>query len=193
MSTRLHELGALLDEVDDINAMTENGSTIMHFAALTSSAGSLIPFLVDRGVWVDSTNHYGATPLHWAARNPDPAAVESLLQFGASPSAVDMDHNTPLHYAAENGNVDSADALLEESSHALHVANYSGLTPVACASNQKMASMVMFLLKNGAPWHNMLYSSFNDVHVEDWMKQRAVNEERTENLAHIRCVAVVEP
>ena len=57
---------------------------------------------------------YGATPLHWAAREDDVGAIAALLEAGTDPKARgDSFDLTPLHFAAAVGRVDAIAALLE--------------------------------------------------------------------------------
>ena len=61
------------------NVATLNGCTLLHFAALSKCAGELIPYLLRHGAQHDLVDSEGATPLHWAVRNPDTTATQLLL------------------------------------------------------------------------------------------------------------------
>jgi len=54
---------------------------------------------------VNTTNYLGITPLHQATLNGRLSAVWKLLQLGADPNSLSIDHHTPLHVAAymQNG------------------------------------------------------------------------------------------
>ncbi len=51
---------------------------------------------------VDAPDGSGRTPLHWAVRCGQEAAVRTLLARGADPAAADSLDWTPLHYAASS-------------------------------------------------------------------------------------------
>ena len=68
---------------------------------------------------LSSPDATGSTPLHAAARHPDPNmthVVRSLIMAGVDVAAQDLEGDTPLLAACRVGNVDSATALLHASS-----------------------------------------------------------------------------
>ena len=60
-----------------------------------------VQLLLDAGLDPMSRDDYGQTPLHYAVRNGNKAALGMLLKAGADPNAVDTEYgSTPLHLAA---------------------------------------------------------------------------------------------
>lgn len=54
----------------------------------------------------------GTVPLHWAAENHDPEAVEKLIRAGAKVDATDYSGKTPLHTAGRSGPPKTVYALI---------------------------------------------------------------------------------
>merc|ERR1712137_675278 len=147
----LHFARCLLEESSP-NATTSTGATLVHFAALTVQSNILVKFLKNQGAGIQASDDKGATPLHWAIRNPSKRAVLTLLSLGASPLVVDAENCTPLHYAAECGNVRAAKILLSLFPSALYERNIFGKTPLALACEEEHSKMIRFLLSQGAPY-----------------------------------------
>lgn len=89
-------------DVDVLKAFGKSGIfyevTLLHLAASNGMA-SLVQRLLDRGIPVDSKDHYGQTPLMLAAHRGRPSAVELLLDHGASVEFRDSRGKNALLYA----------------------------------------------------------------------------------------------
>ncbi|KAJ5619208.1 hypothetical protein N7510_003192 [Penicillium lagena] len=96
---KLYQAGA------DINALTNDDRTPLHFAAGAghSSAVDLLCFLYCKKLYnVDQKDENGRTPLHHAVLSGNLESVYSILQAGANPNIADKHGSTPLHLAAEH-------------------------------------------------------------------------------------------
>lgn len=67
----------------------------------------------------DAKTPLGATPLHYAAMNPDSGPLKALLAAGANANARDSDGRTPLHMAAFATQTSNAMLLLQAGSDPL--------------------------------------------------------------------------
>ena len=89
---------------------------------------------------IDFTDAWGRTPLHWAVRRNDVAAVENLLWAGANVSPQDRRGCAPVHFAADKPDIAclelllkyNADATVKDDggSEAIHRAAYTSVPHV---------------------------------------------------------------
>lgn len=97
------------------SAANENASVLEHpvlNAARTGTAADMREVLQAEPSARDLRTDVGSTPLHLAAANADPGALQALLAVGADPNARDHDGMTPLHVAAYSQNARHAQFLL---------------------------------------------------------------------------------
>lgn len=80
----------------------------------------------------DQRTAQGSTPLHLAAANPDPSALQALLAAGADPNLRDGEGATPLHIAAYAQNARNARYLLEAGADPMAKTN-AGRDPTSMA------------------------------------------------------------
>jgi ankyrin repeat protein len=97
---------ALLDGGADIHAVTPDGATVVHTAAVSGNR-EVTGRLLAHGIPVDARDTGGRTPLHAVAARGNAELAAFLLTRGADPHAVDHEGRTPLALAeaAHNGAV----------------------------------------------------------------------------------------
>ena len=72
-----------------------------------------VELLLKEGFDPDGVDQFGLTPLHYAVKKGNKAALKQLLQVRANPNISESAHgNTPLHYAATLGDVSAIKNLV---------------------------------------------------------------------------------
>jgi uncharacterized protein len=99
----------------------------------------------------EQTSADGFTALHLAAFFGHAAAVDVLLRWGASPSAIAANDSRvqPLHSAAAGGHVDIVRALLEAGADT-DARQHGGFTALHAAAQDGDAAMAGVLMAHGA-------------------------------------------
>jgi len=97
----------LVEKGTDLNVGTNNGGTIIHFAAEGGSA-EIINILIEKGFNYNEPDRYGWTPLHYAAQYGHKAAVELLVSKGADLNVRILSGKTAFNIATERGYDDIA-------------------------------------------------------------------------------------
>ena len=91
----------------------------------------------------------GTTPLHWAVRAGDVAAVSRLLREGANASAANRYGVTPLSIAAENGDAATIEVLLSAGADANGTLS-NGQTMLMIAARTGTPAAIQTLIAHGA-------------------------------------------
>jgi len=97
----------------DLNARTNDGRTILHFAVQAPSTDAL-RYLLAGIVPLNVRDSAGVFPVHLAAQNPNPAVLRVLKERGADFNQPDKAGHTPLYYAAEARAWQNMKYLLEQ-------------------------------------------------------------------------------
>lgn len=87
--------------------------------------------------------------MHLAACAGQVAAIQLLLEAGASVNAKDEDDKTPLAYAAKEGRAEAARALLRAEGIEIDTPDSEGCTPLITAAANKHAEVVRLLVEAG--------------------------------------------
>ena len=100
-----------------MNAVDENGDTILHWAA-AYGAWHCIQLLLERGSERDARDAEGRTPLILACEERSEESVDALLAAGASVDAVATDGATALNVAVRWKETKTVEKLLTAGAHA---------------------------------------------------------------------------
>lgn len=84
----------------------------IHDAARLGSGNDVTAALQAAPQALNARTQHGSTPLHLAATNPDPSALQALLAAGAEVNLRDVEGLTPLHMAAYTQKAHNAELLL---------------------------------------------------------------------------------
>lgn len=98
---------------------------------------------------VNTTETDGTTALHWAVRQNDVTAVDSLIKGGANVKAVNRYGVTPIALAATNGNAAIIGKLLDAGVD-VNTANPGGETVLMTAARVGRIDAVKLLIERGA-------------------------------------------
>ena len=105
----------------------------MSFPRPDEDVKQTLTVLLNTGVPVNSLDHFGQTPLHYAVRTGNLMALKTLLAHGANPNLADhVNGNSPLHLAATFG----ADAMISALQEA-------GANPMQKRKNGENAKMIL--------------------------------------------------
>ncbi|MCO7499951.1 ankyrin repeat domain-containing protein [Stenotrophomonas maltophilia] len=127
------EFRLALDGIVNLNALNEQGNSMMHIAAYKGQA-FVLSELINAGADINIENEkHGVRPLHLAIVKNSFGCVNELLKMGADVNAKGSKGQTPLHTTL---NVPCAKALLDAGAE-IDARSNSGATP--CMSQRRTA------------------------------------------------------
>ena len=140
---------ALLKKGVDVNEAQGDGTTALHWAAMTGDA-EMAQMLLVAGANVRATTRLGAyTPLYLAAKGGYADVVAALLAAGADAKAATSNGTTPLMIAAAAGDARSINSLIENGAE-INARETKGETPLMFAAGFNRLDAVKLLLAKGA-------------------------------------------
>ena len=148
---------ALLDAGVGVNTPQSSGRTALHMAAQTGHV-EMLRAMLEYGPEVNAVDAVGYTALHVAAfcapENDNSAAIDTLVEAGASIEARDKYDSTPLHGAAKALKPVAVAALLRHGAD-VNARGDAEDTPLHCAvayteAIRESAGVVDLLLRSGA-------------------------------------------
>lgn len=144
MSEDVNTIKGLINRGADVNAVdTKRGGSVLHLAAMNNSV-DLVDFCLKKGIPVDVTNKYKATPLHWACANKALEVVQFLIKNGADIEAIDEDGMTALHHASYTNSIAVAKYLVSIGANP-NAEDKNGKTPIELAMEEKSKGTVKAL------------------------------------------------
>ncbi|MFP6839888.1 MAG: ankyrin repeat domain-containing protein [Pseudohongiellaceae bacterium] len=151
-SADLETVARLVTDGSDLNEVTGDGMTAVHWAADLGHI-SILELLLDAGAEVNPTTRIGSyTPLHLASSQANSAIVKKLLEAGADVSAPTTNSlATALHLAAQVvGGAESVKHLLAYGADPNAKEGSAGQTPLIFAAAKNRVESVQLLLDAGA-------------------------------------------
>lgn len=120
----------------------------------------------DLGVF-NERDDYGATPIHFAARNGKLECLQWLVErSGISPNAATLNGNTAAHDAAATGHVTCLEYLLSKTRCTIKDTNSEGATVLHVACRFGQTEVVQWLVENaGCPLNSKGDNDVTAVHL----------------------------
>ena len=121
----------------------------IHSACALNDTSRMKELIDEDAEAVNDDEHFGMTPLHWAARAGSIECAEILLERGALVNPLNMARRTPLQLAAEEDQADMI-RLLARHGADLNTQDRKGRTPLHRATYQGCVDAAETLLEVGA-------------------------------------------
>lgn len=140
---------ALVADGADVDAVTSDGATALHFAVERNDI-ELADVLLEAGASAGAATRNGVTPLSLAALNGSAEMIKRLLDNDADPNERSSEGETPLMLAALNGRPEAVRLLLERGADPNATEPFRGQTALMWAGGGGNADAMTLLLAAGA-------------------------------------------
>jgi len=131
------KMGGIPESLQPALKKIEETALSLHDAAKLGDLKAVQDFLAKKQP-LDGQDHKGITALGYAIGANRIAVVKLLLDSRANPHAVDSRGNSGMHYAAGYGRKELLEYLVK-TGVSIHQQNAEGLTPLACATQNRHA------------------------------------------------------
>jgi ankyrin repeat protein len=159
---RLRELAeAFISRRSDAKTKDEMGNTLLHTAVLEGKFKRVKAILKNRPGYVNSTNIFGITPLHYAAIADDQKIAALLITAGARLNARTNTGITPLYGAVSQGKEEMVGLLISKGAR-VDEATDDGALPLHAVTKKIIAEM---LVAGGAPVKARNKYGFTPLHI----------------------------
>ena len=145
----LSTVRGLVEDGVDVNTVSVDGSTALHWAAHHNRV-EITSVLLVAGANVDAVNRYGVNPLALASLNGSVPMLSRLLEAGADVNSSNPEGETPLMTAARTGSRQALEVLLRHGADVDAVEQWRGQTALMWAVAQNQLEAVHTLLAAGA-------------------------------------------
>ena len=145
------------------NKKYEEAIELMEIACLLGKSDNLKQAISDAKIAINATDHYRTTPLHYAAGNGNPEAVQLLIDAEANVHATDNFGDTPLHEAARNGNPKTVQLLIDAGAE-VNATGIDDNTPLHWAAYNGHPKAVQLLINAGANVHATDNNGYTPLH-----------------------------
>jgi ankyrin repeat protein len=134
--------GASISRRDDANLKDEVGNTRLHLAAQKGELDNVNILLEKNPGWVNSKNHFGITPLHYAAAGDFQEVAVRLIAAGANVNAKTHTGITPLYGAVSAGKKETVRLLVYMGAR-VNTATRDGAYPLHAVTRRDVAELLV--------------------------------------------------
>ena len=143
------EIVALLLSAGGDPPMTDVGTTVLHWSTMSNNT-QVVNWALHTGIDVNQRTTGGYTALMWAADEPNPVIIKTLLNAGALVHFKSVkDHCTALDVAAIKGSTECVETLLDGGAHP-ESKSVNGYTSLSWAASNGHLDVVRAILGTGA-------------------------------------------
>eukprot|EP00698_Gefionella_okellyi_P022263 TRINITY_DN7358_c0_g1_i1.p1 TRINITY_DN7358_c0_g1~~TRINITY_DN7358_c0_g1_i1.p1 ORF type:complete len:502 (+),score=71.57 TRINITY_DN7358_c0_g1_i1:28-1533(+) len=148
----------------NINAVDEDGASVIHWAAGADSAETL-NFLLEQGAEIRVNNTLqGESPLHWCAKVGSVEAARWLLRHGAHADAKDSLGATPLMIACANGEQKFVEMLISEFSVDVNTLDNQLRNALHWCTSKDQVDLAALLVQAHIDWRHTDEEGYNALH-----------------------------
>ncbi|EAY14518.1 hypothetical protein TVAG_388490 [Trichomonas vaginalis G3] len=146
---------------------------IVHSAGFTIP--SLLEYFISHGGFINKSDKYGETSLHYAARYNSKEIAERLLSRGANINKKDNSGKTALHIAAMVNSKEVAELLLSRGAN-INERDNSGKTALHIAASKNSKETLELLISCGANINEKANSGKSALRIAVWQNHKEIVE-----------------